>query len=522
MYRVLIIVVAAVSIVIFADACREEQLTEQSVVTELDSLELKLVWLDYRLNSEYWQELTTGHSDSLGFFKRLYDEVVTDDHTYDLLRRGERLLTDKVDQRRANLIFSLLQTGRIEGQPELVALRRSIAGLMITCEGGDPGSPLVGCKPADESIMRTIALGDVVVTPDLAEKAGRLFRLRNQLARREGFNSYYALSMRSQGLDVDNHLALLFHLEEASRPSYQHYLDSIADQHGVASLSLRDLLLAVDISKPDEIWNRFPVDSEFVLLKQSMAAIGFNLDRQPIYFDDALSGDNADYICCVTVKPPDDARIFGYRPGRPAHSRELLYQLGRALYSTHVSADRPLFDAVRSPLWKEGISRVFADMTDEPAWLGEYAHASAAAIERFSSRRSGLETVQLRWMLTNLMFEYEAYRNPDRDLDKLYWEQVAKYMLVTPEDGPGYWALIPDFVVRPVHMHDDLYGEIIAAQTMAYLTDQYGGMTDRRDAYSFLVQNYLRFGSRYPWRDLLQRGTGEPLNPEYYLARLER
>jgi Zn-dependent M32 family carboxypeptidase len=30
----------------------------------------------------------------------------------------------------------------------------------------------------------------------------------------------------------------------------------------------------------------------------------------------------------------------------------------------------------------------------------------------------------------------------------------------------------------------------------------------------------MRFGSRYPWEELLERGTGEPLNPQYLIAQL--
>jgi len=93
-------------------------------------------------------------------------------------------------------------------------------------------------------------------------------------------------------------------------------------------------------------------------------------------------------------------------------------------------------------------------------------------------------------------------------------------MLSASQEGPDYWALVADYASRPVQMHNDLYGEIIASQTLAYLDERYGGLVENPDAYSFLVQNYMRFGSRYPWRDLLQRGTGEPFNPEYYLARL--
>ena len=74
--------------------------------------------------------------------------------------------------------------------------------------------------------------------------------------------------------------------------------------------------------------------------------------------------------------------------------------------------------------------------------------------------------------------------------------------------------------VHPIELQAALYGDMIAAQTEVYLENQYGGLLSNREAYSFLVQNYMRFGSRYPWKELLERGTGEQLNPKYLVDRL--
>jgi peptidyl-dipeptidase A len=359
--------------------------------------------------------------------------------------------------------------------------------------------------------------GEVYVDPQKADALGRLIRLRNQLARRERFNNYYALAMRSQGLDVSEHLALLNGLEEATRPSYRRLIDSLAARRGVDAASMQDLLATILGQGGSSIWDNFPADSEFILIRQSLAAIGFNLNRLPIYFDDTETADVESGMACVPVKPPYDVRIYAYRQGRV---RESLYQLGRALHWTQVADDRPLFNALVSPVWREGVSRVFGHLSDEATWLERYAHASAPAIEGYRRERSLTEIARLRWTLMHLMFEYEAYRDPNRNLNQLYWQLVSEHLLLPAQEGPDYWALVKDYARRPIQMHNDLYGEIIAAQTLAYLEEQYGGLVDNQDAYSFLVQNYMRFGSRYPWRDLLQRGTTQPLDPEHYFARL--
>jgi len=416
MYRAALVVVVALVAAVFSSSCREEQLTEQRVVSLLDSLDHKLVWLEYRLNSERWDALTTGKSDSLEFFERLYNYVITDRQNYDRLQQGEKLLSDKVDQRRAELILSRMQLGQIESHPEVIALRRAIGNPVIHAGGLISGLPLLDSSQSGRPGSGYV--GRLHVDPQLSDAMGRLIRLRNQLARRERFNNYYALSMNSQGLDVDGHLRLLNRLEEASRPHYRQFLDSLAAQRGVTALSIQDVSLLIAGQGSSGAWSNFPADSEYVLVKESLAAIGFDLERLPIYFADTEAGDSTSLIQCIAVRPPSDVRVYGYRPGRP---HEYLHQVGRALHWTHVGDDRPLFNSVLSPIWSEGVSRVFAYLADEPVWLEEYAHASALSIERHRRERAGVETARLRWTLMHLMFEYEAYTNPDRDLNRVYW-----------------------------------------------------------------------------------------------------
>jgi hypothetical protein len=126
--------------------------------------------------------------------------------------------------------------------------------------------------------------------------------------------------------------------------------------------------------------------------------------------------------------------------------------------------------------------------------------------------------VLLRLQLVDLMFEYEGYKNPHRDLNELYWGLFERYMLLPRHDDIKPWAATIELIDRPLALHNDLLGRIIAAQTLAYLRRTSGVVVGNAETRSFLVQNYFRFGSRYDWRELLQRGTGESLNPKYLLA----
>ena len=66
-----------------------------------------------------------------------------------------------------------------------------------------------------------------------------------------------------------------------------------------------------------------------------------------------------------------------------------------------------------------------------------------------------------------------------------------------------------------------LVAKIIAAQSVNYMNDYLGQPVDNLRTSAFLIQNYYRFGSRYSWTELLERGTGEKLNPEHLISHLQ-
>ncbi len=508
MRHLAVTILVGLVMVCYLGACKEEQLSRQSVITVLDSLEHKLEWLDYRLATERWDYFTAGESDSLEFFEQLYNHVLTDAQDYDLLRRGNKLLTEESDQRRAELILSRMQVGRIESQPEVIALRRSFDKPHIAADG------IIGL------MLDGSSKGALNVDPRLADAMGRLIRLRNQLARREGFNSFFALSMKSQGLDVGEYLSLLERLDKASLSRYRQVLDSMALKPGGSGVTIGDLSRLLDPFRPTNVAQFLPMDSQLTFVKRSLAAIGFDLNRLPIYFQPRQDSKAGTPLQCLPIKPPYDVRIWGDRSSGMNGTRELMRQVGHALHWTHTAQEQALFGSTLHPVWCESVAQVFAYMCEESMWLENYARVPAPMVAQYRRGQQDVEVVRLRWMLTHLMFEYEAYTGSDRDFDKLYRDMIEKFLLVSRHDEAGYWATVGEYASNPVRLHCALFGKIVAAQTLAYLDKQYGGLIDNPDAYSFLVQNYMRFGSRYPWQDLLQRGTGENLNSGYYLARL--
>ena len=140
--------------------------------------------------------------------------------------------------------------------------------------------------------------------------------------------------------------------------------------------------------------------------------------------------------------------------------------------------------------------------------------------DQFTETKRQQDIIYLRQTLLRLQFEYEAYLNPNRDLNELYWSLFDKYMRLPRHEELKPWASVIHLTTHPVYLQNYLYADIAAAQTIDFLKRNYKTVVDNPSSGSFLVQNYLRFGSRYDWRELLKRGTDEQLNPDYFIKRL--
>ncbi len=127
-----------------------------------------------------------------------------------------------------------------------------------------------------------------------------------------------------------------------------------------------------------------------------------------------------------------------------------------------------------------------------------------------------------------LRFEQAMYRNPDQDLNCLWWDLAEKYQLLKrPADrnAPDYASKI-HIVVAPVYYHNYMMGELFACQVNQAIardvlkaedpkTISYVG---RKDVGEFMKQRVFAPGRTMSWDELTKFATGERLNPRAFAA----
>ena len=136
----------------------------------------------------------------------------------------------------------------------------------------------------------------------------------------------------------------------------------------------------------------------------------------------------------------------------------------------------------------------------------------------------------VRWAMVMICFERELYRDPDQDLNTLWWDLVERFQFLTRPDGRDEpdWAAKIHIATAPVYYHNYLLGEIVASQFQNTIDRHVlngAGVAETGYVNQTAVGEYLRDkvfkpGGSVHWNELLHSATGEELNPRYLVNQL--
>jgi len=511
-------------LITFSCGGQDKELTD--ITCALDSLEHKLAWLDGRLALENWSLLTTGESDSLAFYQQLYDWVVADRETFDFLHAARDRVRNEIDNRRLEILYPAFLAAQVQNDKHVRSLRDSLVHVLSSYQAELHGQPSSRAHIESRFYYDSqranreqayVALN--LVGEEIADDVARLFRLRNRAAQRLGYRDYFTMVLDQSELPLDEYLSLLQHIDSLTSEPYRKLIEQIRNRLHVQEVEIWDIPFSYS-SVFREVDQSFQIDSQMYRMKYGLRELGFDLDKLPVYIRFEYREEGPPFAVALIVHPPYDQRVVGYwSHGLPA-ARAAVQEIAFAVQMSFVHQSQLLFCSVRDGAWLQGMASIFADILDRDEWLRTYTGISDELLVRYRKARCERDLVNIRLSLVQLFFEYEAYRDPDRNLNRLYWNLFNELMALPRHDGIKPWAAEAVYITRPVSSQNYLLGDIISAQTLAYLERYNGSIVGNPETRAFLVQNYFRFGSRFHWRDLLERGTGEPLQPKYLLERM--
>jgi peptidyl-dipeptidase A len=216
----------------------------------------------------------------------------------------------------------------------------------------------------------------------------------------------------------------------------------------------------------------------------------------------------------------------------------MLHEFGHAVYDKYTDMELP--HVLRGPthiFTTEAIAMLFGRLSQSVDFLTHIVGKSEESTSTVAQEAQELfcqnQLIFVRWGLVVVYFERELYRDPEQDLDALWWKLVAELQHIPqPDSSPGGtrdplrrypdWAAKIHIATTPAYYQNYILGELLASQLSRHLLDSVlsgaSSLVNQPEVGKFLQENVFCPGRTVPWSDLVKRATGEELNPAYFLA----
>jgi peptidyl-dipeptidase A len=532
--------------------------TDPELAARIDELTAELQPLQKAVNEASWQLNVTGEERWQEEVARLSKEirlVLSRPETYAFLQEATAPAngSDPLLQRQAVLLRNAHAENQIspEAIERIVTLETSLENRFNIFR-----ADLDGTRASENDIREILEKSDDLdlrrraweaskqIGAEVEAELRQLARERNAAAREVGWSSFHTMSLELDELDESEVFAILDRIVAGSQGPWDEYktaLDErLAARFGVGADDLRPWHYAdpffqeapaegVDL----DVW--FENRSVEQLVTEYFDAVGFDvrpiLARSDLYEKEG----KCQHAFCADIDRSGDIRVLANVKPTEYWVATMLHELGHAVYDVGIEPTLPFFLRTSAHIIvTEASAMLFGRLSRAGAWLTRYAGMPAdearAADTKIAEGRRAQHLHLSRWVPVMVSFERELYRDPDQDLNTVWWDLVERFQSVTrPEgrDGPD-WAAKIHLSVAPAYYQNYLLGEITASQLQAHLFELLGdggdGVWERYVATpevgAFLNERVYSLGRSTDWQGAIRHATGRPLDTAPFLAEL--
>lgn len=497
----------------------------------------------------YWQAACSGDT---AYYARYADlnlklrNIYTDRVAYEFLQEVKKsaAIKDPVLARQLDLLLNAYKENQIDPallksmvdlaarvEQKFSTFRSRINGTAVSVNQIDE----ILKKETDSGKRRAAWEASKQVGPEVAADLVQLVGLRNQAAKSLGYENYHhmALQLAEQSEEeVEQIFNELFTLTQEPFAAVKNELDAaLAKTYAVKPDELmpwhyHDPFFQEAPAMAELDWDAYYKHSDVKQLATGFFA-GIGMDVEPILANSDLyerEGKNP-HAFSTDIDREGDVRILCNLQNNERWMETTLHELGHAVYDRYHDMTLPYL--LRQPahaFTTEGIAMFFGRLSRDADWmrmtlkLSDADYAKVSAFGKSSMRAKQL--VFARWAMVMYFFEKELYRQPDQDLNGLWWQLVQKYQGVQPppDRRAPDWASKIHFTIAPCYYHNYLLGELFASQLDAAVHKD-GRVTAAGNAAlgDKLKTAVFRAGSRYRWNDMIREATGEPLTARYFV-----
>jgi len=393
------------------------------------------------------------------------------------------------------------------------------------------------CRKRELAWRASRQVGDAI-----ADDLIQLVKLRNEAARKVGFDNYHTLSIVTgeQNIkELDDIFEELCELTGEPFARLKKELDQIlAESYGIAPEDL------MPWHYHDPFFQRTPLVYDLnldiyyqdwdvkELAEKYYAGVGLPVDdilaRSDLYDREG----KYPHAFSFEADRNGDVRILCNLQNTERWMETILHELGHAIYSKYHDRREPWL--LREPAHSfttEAIAMFFGRLSRNAAWMQQMLglpDEQRAKIDKVSEKYLQCQQVLfVHWAAVMYNFEKQLYANSDQDLNTLWWDLVEKYQFVKRPPGPvdAGWASKLHFTTAPCYYHNYMLGELLASQLHNHIvhkvlmleSDEGVSYVGDRRVGDYLRRKVLQPGALYHWNEMITRATGEPLTPKYFV-----
>jgi len=518
------------------------------LVSFLNSFTPQIADKSKQLNLAFWILETTGSSDAATLVAELSTELsllFNDKKTYKKLLKWEKdsSIKDPLLKRQLKLLVCSFKEKAISEEllKELAqkeaALSLSYANFRANLNGRtlsendileilkSESSPTI----RKETWNASKEIGNVLA-PQILE----LVKLRNQAAKSLGYDNYFTMQLELQEVDETSLFKLLDKISIQSDKAYEKALAFIKEsQSKQFSTPIEDLGPwawtdpfcqedPINRSVSDTLVEKTDLIESSRLFYQKMG-----IDVDPILKRSDLfekPGKNQ-HAFCINIDREKDVRTLNNVKQTLKWFETVLHELGHAVYELGFNDTLPWL--LKSPphmITTEAMALMAgrrAYLTSCLSQLPTYTENQAPLIAQVEESLQRRQLIFSRWVLVMTYFEKELYRNPSQDLNKLWWDLVAKYQKITPpknREGKNDWAAKYHIGLAPVYYYSYLLGELFASSMEEAIFKLTGSKDlDSKKAGEFLQEKLFFPANSMNWSELIEHVTGKPLSADDWI-----
>lgn len=362
-----------------------------------------------------------------------------------------------------------------------------------------------------------------------------LVRLRNKAARSLGFEDYHQMSFKLQELDRDKVFSIFENLQKLTDKPFQVIKGEI-DQELRSKYGLQNDTILQPWHYNDPFFQEAPVVpgadvSPFLkgkniekLTVDTFTPMGMEI-RDMLAKSDLYEREGKNqHAFCLDMDRQGDVRVLCNIRDNQYWTETMLHEYGHAVYDKYI--DRKLPFILRTPahiFTTEAVAMFFGRLVKNREWLHQIAQVDDATLDQIIP---GLEKMQqrqmlitARWVITFVRFERELYRDPEQDLNSLWWELVKEVQFVEPPNNVDFphWASKIHFTIAPAYYQNYLLGELTASQFDQYIKKNISLTYFNQEVGRWFLDHIFFPGDRDGWSKLIENATGETLNPAHFV-----